>query len=38
MIYKLNDLIETANTGADAIKRAPILQEKTNTRKIDAAH
>lgn len=32
MIYKLNDLIETANTGADAIKRAPILQEKTNLR------
>lgn len=32
MIYKLHDLIETANTGADAIKRAPILQEKTNLR------
>lgn len=32
MIYKFNDLIESANTGADAIKRAPILQEKTNLR------
>ena len=32
MKYKLIDLIEAANTGADAIKKAPILQEKTNLR------
>ncbi|MCH5345166.1 MAG: restriction endonuclease subunit S [Acetatifactor sp.] len=32
MKYKLCDLVVSANTGADAIKRAPILQEKTNLR------
>lgn len=32
MICKLSDIVNTANTGADAIKKAPILNEPTNLR------
>ena len=32
MICKLSDIVKTANTGADAIKKAPILNEPTNLR------
>lgn len=32
MICKLSDIVKTANTGADAIKKAPIVNESTNLR------
>ena len=32
MICKLSDIVKTANTGADAIKKAPIVNEPTNLR------